>query len=434
VRASGLASPSTETNHKTKQFDENWINNLDRLRKRLKSRTFAFANETGIAPLKGKGKQGRRPLVVAPTENRIVRRAILDVLQGYGDEASNSRIRWSGIPAVRDVLETATSVGGIRHRGVPLGLAFIDQAVRTGHHWFIRSDIKNFFTRIPLRDVNTFISNAVADPDFSTLFAAALATNLTNKQELEERSLFKLFPDNETGVAQGSAISALAGNIVLRQFDEQMNGRGIVCIRYIDDFIILGRSEQNVKSAYSSARAILKRIGMDVYDESDALARKSGKFDAGNIYDGTDVLGYRISGTSRQPCAAARKAFLDKLDAVVAKGKREMKAAANGLSSSHVARYHQSMVKLHNVIWGWSQSFRNTTAVHVFESLDRQIDERIAELHNEALRLIDSGSIGTRRRVLGIHLLGDTQLEPLPNISNVEDTAIAEPSLASEAA
>ncbi len=417
VRTSGLNSASVQTNRKIKSFDENWVSNLDKIARRLKAGTFDFVDEIGIAPPKGKGKQGRRPIVLAPIENRVVRRAILEVLQGYGDAASKPRNRWPGMPAIRDIMDTRTSVGGIRGRGVPLGLALIDQAVREGQHFFVRSDIKNFFTRIPVSKVNDFVRDAVADTRFAAMFEKALATNLTNKEELDDLRLLKLFPDDETGVAQGSALSALAGNITLKEFDAAMNGRGILCVRYIDDFILMGRSYEKVRTAYLSARATLKQMGMDVYDLDDTRARKDGKVDFGNIYDGTDVLGYRISGRSRQPCAASRKSFLQKIDHVVTEAEREMAAAARGISSSHVRRYHQSMDMLHKIAWGWSQSFCHTTAKQFFESLDREIDVRIEALRREAHRLTKSGSADLRRRVMGVHLLTDTQPRALPEVA-----------------
>ena len=171
-------------------------------------------------------------------------------------------------------MATPTSVGGISKRGVPHGLALIDRAVRAGNHWFIRSDIHNFFTRIPKADINAFVRSAVNDKKFAALFQQALATNLENQEELEERHLFKLFPDPEIGVAQGSALSALAGNIALREFDARVNDRGIVCVRYIDDFILLGSSEAKVQAAYRSARTMLNGLGMDIYDLRDDKARK----------------------------------------------------------------------------------------------------------------------------------------------------------------
>src|SRR5690349_18397464 len=81
VRSSGLNSGSEETQRKTKEFDANSLNNIERIIKKLRSGTFRFENEIGVAPRKASGKPGRRPLVVAPIENRIVRRAILEVLQ-----------------------------------------------------------------------------------------------------------------------------------------------------------------------------------------------------------------------------------------------------------------------------------------------------------------------------------------------------------------
>ena len=417
VRISGLKSDSQNTKSLTRQFDDNWVGNLERIARRLKDHKFKFEGEKGITPAKGKGKKGVRPLVLAPIENRIARRAILEVLQGYGGAAVRGRARWQGVPAIRSIMETPTSVGGIAGRGVPEGLALIDQAIHSGKSWFIRSDIRDFSTCIPRDNVNAFVRTAVNDGEFADFFEEALATNLENQEELEERNLFKLFPDPEIGVAQGSALSALAGNIALRDFDAEMNCRGITCIRYIDDFILLGPSRTKVATAYKSARNRLKTMRMDVYDVEDTQALSAGKVDHGNIYSGTDFLGYRISGHSRQPCKAASTKFLAKIDQVIKDAKREMKLAAECSSESHRRRYHQSMVEIHKIVWGWSQSFKHTTANHVFVQLDDKIKHRISNLESEAYRLASTGDERTRRRVMGLHLLQETPLEALPKIS-----------------
>ncbi|MCK1434152.1 reverse transcriptase domain-containing protein [Bradyrhizobium sp. 15] len=394
-----------------RHYDDTWLSNLEQIGKRLRSGTFRFDGEQGITIPKGKGK-GLRPVVMAPISNRIVRRAILEVLQGYGSD--NSRKSWQGVRAVRQIMETRTSVGGIKDRGVPHGLSLVDEAVRSGKTWFVRSDIKNFFTRIPLLQVNKFIVAAVADREFAHIFQSALATNLTNRAELEERKHFKLFPDEDVGVAQGSALSALAANIALRSFDERMNDRGIVCVRYIDDFIMLGASRAKVGAAYTAAREHLAGLGMDVYDHADHPARRAGKFDEGNIYDGTDVLGYRVSGSSRQPSAAAMQAFRKKCDVIVEQAKKQMRLAASGQAPSNGQGYHQAMVMLHKTVRGWSQAFRHTTANQVFQSLDREIDRRIEDLRAFALTLTQGATPQSRRRVMGIQLLGETPSHPLP--------------------
>lgn len=411
VKQSGLTSPSETTVSAIKRYDETWLSNLEQIGKRLRSNTFRFDGEEGITIPKGKGK-GLRPVVMAPIANRIVRRAILEVLQGYG--AESSRKTWQGVPAVRQIMETRTSVGGIRDRGVPHGLSLIDEAVHSGKTWFVRSDIKDFFTRIPLLEVNAFVAEAVADQEFADIFKSALSTNLTNKAQLEERKHFKLFPNEDVGVAQGSALSALAANIALRSFDERMNGRGIVCVRYIDDFIMLGASRAKVGAAYAAAREHLALMGMDVYDRTDGAARRAGKFDEGNIYNGTDVLGYRVSGASRQPSAAAMQAFRKKCDVIIEQAKKQMSLAASGKSPSNGQGYHQAMVMIHKTVRGWSQAFRHTTATQVFESLDKDVDRRIEELRAFALDLTQGATAQARRRVMGIQLLGETPSHPLP--------------------
>jgi hypothetical protein len=417
VRASGLSSLSLDTERQTKIYDENSFNNLEKLARRLREQKFKFENEIGVALPKGRGKSGRRPLVVAPIENRIVRRAILDVMQGYGDVTSNPRMKWSGIPSIRDVMKTPTSVGGILGRGVPLGLSLIDRAVKDGHHWFIRSDIRDFFTRIPVAQIVNFLRESVQDEAFCNLFADALATNLVNKDELEERNHFKLFPNAEIGVAQGSALSALAGNIVLKEFDTAMNGRDIVCVRYIDDFILMGKNPTKVATAFKSAQDRLRKLGMACYELSDPIARREGKVDEGNIHNGTDVLGYRISARSLQPSAAAQAELLKKLDTVLKQAKAAMQNAAAGKPSSHSYLYHQAMVTMGRIIWGWSQSFKYANAQHVLQNLDKQIDVRIAELQRAARDCTNDASPTSRRRVAGIHLLQDTHAFPLPELT-----------------
>jgi len=75
-----------------------------------------------------------------------------------------------------------------------------------------------------------------------------------------------MFPTGADGVAQGCPLSALAGNIVLEAFDTAMNGRGITCIRYIDDFVLMGKTRHAVDMAMRSAEALLGELHMKIYD------------------------------------------------------------------------------------------------------------------------------------------------------------------------
>jgi RNA-directed DNA polymerase len=423
VRTSGLSSESSQTKQDTRRFEKDWPSGLAKIQRRLQRNEFVFDGEKGVPLSKGPSKSGLRPIVLAPIENRIVRRAILEVLQGYGAADDPPRRRWNGFPQVLAVMNTRTSIGGIPERGVPHGLALIDQAVASGCHWFVRSDIKNFFTKIPKAVVSAFVREAVSDSQFADFFDKALATNLENQLELEERNVFKLFPDPEIGVAQGSALSALAGNIALQEFDSMMNGRGIVCVRYIDDFILLGTSEAKVLAAYASARAFLARMGMDVYELTDDDAARKGKVHSGNIYRGTDVLGYKVSGSSRQPSEASCDKLLKKLDQVVAKAEHEMHAATIALPAVRSLRYCQAGVALNEIVWGWSQAFKYTTAQQAFRRMDSEIDKRLAAMSSVARQMGDNCSSAVKRRVAGVHLLADTPLASLEALLDGDEIA-----------
>ncbi len=64
-------------------------------------------------------------------------------------------------------------------------------------------------------------------------------------------------------------------------------------------------------------------------------------------------------------------------------------------------------------VYGWSQAFKHCTTPHVFQSLDREIDQRLARLKCTARDLTKSGSAAVLRRVMGVHLLADTQPQAL---------------------
>jgi retron-type reverse transcriptase len=241
IRRNGETSRSPKTRQATKDFGADLPRQLRRIQERLRRAPYIFAPQIGATPQKAKGT-GKRPLVIAPLEDRIVQRAILDVLQGSDD-----------LPRVREILLTPTSIGGIPGRGVGHAISLIDIAQKAGNANFVGgSDISGFFTKINQASVVDFIREQTDDDEFIDLIRRALKVELANANEMEPEDL-RLFPTDETGVAQGCPLSALAGNIALRDFDAALNGRNITCIRYIDDFIVLGRRKEYVCKAFVSA-------------------------------------------------------------------------------------------------------------------------------------------------------------------------------------
>ena len=49
----------------------------------------------------------------------------------------------------------------------------------------------------------------------------------------------------EEGSPQGGNLSSLLANIYLNEFDQKFNKRGVPCIRYADDIVLLAKSERH---------------------------------------------------------------------------------------------------------------------------------------------------------------------------------------------
>src|SRR5690606_11866803 len=98
IRRNAETSQQESTKQKARRFGENLPMNLRKLQDRL-LKGYLFELAYGATPPKGAGKPGKRPIVVAPLEDRIVQRAILDVLQDAQE-----------IRGIQRVLRTPTSI------------------------------------------------------------------------------------------------------------------------------------------------------------------------------------------------------------------------------------------------------------------------------------------------------------------------------------
>ena len=85
---------------------------------------------------------------------------------------------------------------------------------------------------------------------------------------LRRQGLDEIFPIGVEGVAQGSPLSRLIANLYLHDFDKVMNDAEVTCLRYIDDFLILGKDMGSVDRAFSKALTELKKLSLEAYRPS----------------------------------------------------------------------------------------------------------------------------------------------------------------------
>jgi retron-type reverse transcriptase len=79
IRRNAETSQTASTKQIAREFGQNLPRNIRRIQDRLR-KGYRFEKAFGATPSKGPGKTGKRPIVVAPLADRIVQRAILDVL------------------------------------------------------------------------------------------------------------------------------------------------------------------------------------------------------------------------------------------------------------------------------------------------------------------------------------------------------------------
>lgn len=343
VRANALASCSATTRAGVARFEASADRTIGRLASELSSGDFRFERARGVA-VPRPGKEAR-PIVVSPIENRIVERALLDVLYA--------------VEAVRALASSPTSFGGLPGRGVPDAIALAVRAAPAGG-FFLRSDIADFYRSIPRDAALRSLGEHVGDERLMDVLDRALVVDLENRAALGEDA--RLFPDGETGISQGSSLSTLIANVILRGFDERMNGRGITCVRYVDDFLLLGERRAHVQKAFQSAQRELGALGLRAYDPADG----SGKARLGRVADGFELLGCRVEGGRVAPSPRVCAMLLRRINRIL---------SASGRSSAPHGAWLAQLSALLDGFWG---AYKFCDREDALADLATAVDARIA--------------------------------------------------------
>jgi hypothetical protein len=141
------------------------------------------------------------------------------------------------------------------------------------------------------------VAKRIKDPKFQDLFRRAIETELSNLNALREAGKEHHFPIQDIGVAQGCSLSPLVGNIYLREFDARMNSTDVLCLRYIDDFIVMGPNESETRLMFNRGLKILEDLGLSAY----LPEKNSDKASSGPASKAFDYLGCTIDGKLVRP-------------------------------------------------------------------------------------------------------------------------------------
>ncbi|MEO1092277.1 MAG: reverse transcriptase domain-containing protein [Pseudomonadota bacterium] len=408
VKRSALHSPNNEIRGQAAEFEHRHQTHIHTIGRQLRENRFVFDAVTGS--LKDKKKRlaaGKdpRPIAIGTLRNRVAQRAILQVLQPRRmRNARDIDTRYESthdprLGKINEINRSKFGVGGLLrpYGGVRPAIESIRSAIDKGGHYFFQSDIKAFFTKIPTQGIVDFVRRETQDDRLADLFAQALKVELANEDELYTYA--KLFPSGGIGVAQGSSLSALAGNILLFDFDHELNNNGITSVRYINDLLMIASTQKKIEEAVNLAHTRLSCFGFSLYQPVPG----SDKAAQGRCSDSFDFLGCTLQPHRCVPSTSSIRRII--------KDTREILSASKAAISEFLRdgkkvdpRYAKGAVlqTIGRKLYGWQRSFAFCTDSPQFRHLDCVVAKKIEDYENWINRSLKKKDVKQRMHVAGI--------------------------------
>lgn len=137
------------------------------------------------------------------------------------------------------------------------------------YSWLVSCDIDQFFDTIPHDALFGKLSAYLKSPGMTELIRMFVKMGRVNKNYQ--------WKDNRKGIPQGGVVSPLLANFYLYPLDKLMVDRGYGFVRYADDFVIFGHTEEEAKKALNDAtQLITHQLGLALNEEGKVIPVKDG--------------------------------------------------------------------------------------------------------------------------------------------------------------
>jgi retron-type reverse transcriptase len=138
--------------------------------------------------------------------------------------------------------------------------------LRTELPWTLQADIVKFFDQIRREDVKSLLRKKVRSKVVVGLLQQAVNCELeeTNAQ-LSSIAVANGIVKGR-GLRQGMPISPMLSNLLLRDFDSQLESDGVAAIRYADDIAIFATSKNACRDQLKKVQDHLAKLGLSIPD------------------------------------------------------------------------------------------------------------------------------------------------------------------------
>ena len=225
---------------------------LQDLHRRLKTKRYRHQPLRRVHIPKGSGRT--RPIGISAVEDKVVQEAVREVLEAVYEQ---------------DFLEC--SYGFRPGRGAHDAIRALNRAVYQGKvSWILEADIESFFDSLDRTRLEEMLRIRVADGSLRRLVGKCVRVGVL---EGEERT------EPERGVAQGSGLSPLLGNLYLhytldvwfeREVKPRLGGEAVL-VRYCDDFVIGFEQREDAQRVAKVLGKRMERFGLTLHSEKTRL-------------------------------------------------------------------------------------------------------------------------------------------------------------------
>jgi RNA-directed DNA polymerase len=274
---------------------------------------------------------GVRKLGIPTVLDRFIQQAVMQVLQRRWDRTFSEH-----------------SYGFRPGRSAHQAVEQAQQYIAEGYRWVVDLDLEKFFDRVNHDKLMAKIAERVSDKRMLKLIRTFLTAGVMENG---------LVGPVDEGTPQGGPLSPLLSNIMLDDFDRELERRGLRFARYADDSNIYVRSRRAGERVMESiTRFITSRLKLKVNQQKSAVARPWERKFLGFSFTSAGVPKRRIA-----PHAVDR--FKGRV--------RELTQRTRGVSTERMAE------ELARYLRGWIGYFGKCETPSVLQGLEKWFRHRL---------------------------------------------------------
>jgi RNA-directed DNA polymerase len=302
-----------------------------------------------------------RHLGIPNVQDRLIQQAILQVLTPIFDP---------------DFSES--SFGFRPNRSAQQAAKQVQDYIRAGYRHCVDMDLSKFFDRVQHDVLLARVARKVRDKRLLRLIGRYLRAGVMVGVELQ--------PSIE-GTMQGGPLSPLLANILLDDFDKELERRGHHFVRYADDFLVFTKTREAARRVYVSVgRYLTRKLKLVVNRQKSRICGT----------DGVEFVGFIFVGYGGQIRVSPKniQKFKDRV--------RQITSRNRGVS---MARRYQ---ELRWYFQGWVGYFRLVPIKSFFSEMDKWVRRRIRSCYwkqwkNPRTRIANLKKLGIREKEAVTH-------------------------------